>query len=69
VSAKVQDFEFRAAFSPFVVNRASIVLAQQQLLLEMKHALTPVFRKIFKPLMLIYFCYLPNPLKKSQFLN
>jgi hypothetical protein len=24
-SAKVQDFEFRAAFSPFVVNRASIV--------------------------------------------
>jgi hypothetical protein len=40
-SAKVQDFEFRAAFSLFVVNRALIVLAQQQLLLKMKHALTP----------------------------
>jgi hypothetical protein len=27
------------------MNRASIVLAQQQLLLEMEHALTPVFKK------------------------
>jgi hypothetical protein len=47
------------------VNRASIVLAQQQLLLEMEHAMTPVLKKIFKPLMPIYFCYLPNPFKKS----
>jgi hypothetical protein len=68
----VQDFEFRASFSPFVVNRASIVLAQQQLLLEMKPALTPVFKKIFKALMLKYFYYLPNPLKShknEEFLN
>jgi hypothetical protein len=49
----------------FVVNRASIVLAQQQLLLKMEHALTPVLKKIFKPLMLIYLCYLPNPFKKA----
>jgi hypothetical protein len=48
-----KDFEFRAAFSPFVVNRASKMLAQQQLLLDMEHALTPVLNKIFKPLMLI----------------
>jgi hypothetical protein len=49
------------------------VLAQQQLLLDMEHALTHVLKKIFKPLMLIYFCYLPNPFKKSpkneEFLN
>jgi hypothetical protein len=71
--AKVQDFEFRAAFSPFVVNRASIVLAQQQLLLKMEHALTPVLEKIFKPLMLKYFGDLPNSIKKchknEEFLN
>jgi hypothetical protein len=33
----------------------------------MEHALTPVLKKIFKPRMLIYFCYLPNPFLKSVF--
>jgi hypothetical protein len=52
-------------YSALVLNRASIVLAQQQLLLEMEHDLTPVLKRIFKTLMLIYFCYLPNPFKKA----
>jgi hypothetical protein len=44
------------------VNRASIVLAQQQLLLKMEHTLTPVLKKIFK---LIFSVIYQIPLKKA----
>jgi hypothetical protein len=56
----LQCLLFLTLFAPVEKNKQILTP-----LLEMEHTLTPVLKKILKPLMLIYFCHLPNPFKKA----